>query len=361
MPPRFDASTMAEVPSDDDSLDPSEYQKRIDSFLAVAKGSNEAEAQMILQECDWKLDPALCKYFTQEAKDLGMDVVFSTKAPDTLTLLSWNIDGLEKKNLSARIDAVCNLIENAKPTIVFLQEVVSETVVVIREKLSRYVMLSKPSMRPLPTSDLTAYVHIFRYQCLCPKEGNDYFTATLLRRGSIYLDSFESIDFPTSKMGRDLLIVECHVGKTKLRLLNTHLESTADHASERLNQLTKAFRKVAKASDEETVIFGGDLNLRDTELSSLGGPPTGVADLWQEGGSRKECKFTWDMTRNTNIEFPGRFKPRCRFDRLYLRDSTPRRVKLVNFGLFGLEKVPGTQTFPSDHWGILTSFTVKGT
>ncbi len=189
--------------------------------------------------------------------------------------------------------------------------------------------------------------------------GKNYFTVVMLRRMCVYLDSFESRQFPSSLMGRGLQIVDCHIGKAKLCILNTHLESTKDHADERSRQLRECFKVALDRPEDTTVIFGGDLNLRDEELSKLGGIPAGMDDLWVRTGSRNECKYTWDMTRNTNKEFPGRFKPRCRFDRVYLRDSSPRKVKEQHFGLFGIEKVKGSQSFPSDHWGLLAAFTVK--
>lgn len=64
------------------------------------------------------------------------------------------------------------------------------------------------------------------------------------------------------------------------------------------------------------------------------------------------------MTRNTNTEMSGRFKPRCRFDRTYLRQAEPPCVRPKFFGLIGLEKVAGTQSFPSDHWGIKVHFDI---
>ena len=64
------------------------------------------------------------------------------------------------------------------------------------------------------------------------------------------------------------------------------------------------------------------------------------------------------MTRNTNTELAGRFKPRCRFDRAYLRQSAPPSVRPKFFGLIGLEKVCSTQSFPSDHWGIKVHFDI---
>lgn len=52
-----------------------------------------------------------------------------------------------------------------------------------------------------------------------------------------------------------------------LCLLNAHLESTAEGAQERKNQLRLAFRNILNAPNSNTVIFGGDVNLRDKEVS----------------------------------------------------------------------------------------------
>ena len=160
-------------------------------------------------------------------------------------------------------------------------------------------------------------------------------------------------------MGRGLMLVSCHVGKAKLCLMNTHLESTKEYADERKWQTRKCFKKALKVDEDVTVVFGGDLNARDKEIEEIGGVPAGMDDLWVRTGARKDFEFTWDMRRNTNLEFPGKFKPRCRFDRLYIRDAHPKRVEPEHFVLFGIERVPGCQRFPSDHWGILTDFRVK--
>ena len=63
------------------------------------------------------------------------------------------------------------------------------------------------------------------------------------------------------------------------------------------------------------MLFGGDLNMRDSELAGLGGLPAGVRDVWEQLGSRKEVEHTWDMQRNTNLEMPGKRKPRLRSHR----------------------------------------------
>lgn len=153
-------------------------------------------------------------------------------------------------------------------------------------------------------------------------------------------------------MHRHLLAVQAHCGSVKLDLLNTHMESTADHAEERKKQLEQCLGVVSRRPPDSSVIFGGDLNMRDKELASVGGLPVGVRDTWEEMGSKKEVRYTWDLQRNSNLEWPGKWKPRCRFDRVYLKQSEDRRVKVVRFGLVGLEKVEGTQAFPSDHWGV---------
>ena len=33
-----------------------------------------------------------------------------------------------------------------------------------------------------------------------------------------------------------------------------------------------------------------------------------VSDVWEATGERKECKFTWDLTRNTNLTWNQKFK-----------------------------------------------------
>ena len=47
-------------------------------------------------------------------------------------------------------------------------------------------------------------------------------------------------------------------------LMTSHLESTASHAGERKRQLKTAFDAIKQ--QQNTVVFGGDLNLRDKEV-----------------------------------------------------------------------------------------------
>lgn len=52
-------------------------------------------------------------------------------------------------------------------------------------------------------------------------------------------------------------------------LMTSHLESTASHRGERVRQLKIAFDQMMSCSSNMTVIFGGDLNLRDKEVHSF--------------------------------------------------------------------------------------------
>ena len=135
-------------------------------------------------------------------------------------------------------------------------------------------------------------------------------------------------------------------------LLNTHLESTQEHSEERVRQLEKCLDIMTRRPGDRTVIFGGDLNMRDKEVVKVGGLPPGVKDVWEDLGRREEVRYTWDLQRNSNLEWAGKWKPKCRFDRVYIRTSETSNVIADQFGLVGLQKVEGTQAFPSDHWGV---------
>jgi len=110
------------------------------------------------------------------------------------------------------------------------------------------------------------------------------------------------------------------------------------------------------------VLFGGDLNIREKEITSIGNLPNGVYDLWNKTGKRKECLYTWDMNKNTNLSFPGdaTYKPRARFDRLYYREAndtkTTNNFKPVYFELEGIQPIKSINRYASDHWAIQCYF-----
>jgi len=339
---------------DDGVPDSATAQKLVKEFEHITN-TDEIMAQMFLQDNAWDLSKALNNFFAKKCEKIEADKVeeileaeairenndkevsveaaleagvLTTQAPTQLTFVTWNIDGLDKKNLKRRTRAVIEIVQKVAADIVFLQEVVPETFSYMESKLPNY-------------------------ECFAAKQ-QDYFVATLLRKGRVYHDKVKLVEYPTSRMGRHLLAIRAHCGSVVMDLFNTHLESTVEHAQERMKQLEQCFDIITRRPSHSTVIFAGDLNMRDKELSSVGLPGS-MVDVWESLGSRPEAKYTWDMTRNTNLEWAGKFKPKCRFDRVYVRFSETRNMDPQQFGLLGLEKVEATQSYPSDHWGIRVS------
>lgn len=52
----------------------------------------------------------------------------------------------------------------------------------------------------------------------------------------------------------------------KVLLMTSHLESCKAHSQERMKQLRVVTQRLREAPDDVTVLFGGDTNLRDTEV-----------------------------------------------------------------------------------------------
>ena len=94
------------------------------------------------------------------------------------------------------------------------------------------------------------------------------------------------------------------------------------------------------------------------QLAAIGGLPDWrrSCDIWEATGRRPEAKYTWDLTKNDNLEWEPEFRPKCRFDRLYMRHSAPQSLKPVYFELVGMERLSSCKRYPSDHWGILAHF-----
>lgn len=357
--------------SDEEANLPSakECQKRVEQFVELTQ-TDEMMAQFYLQDRDWSVERSVQAFFDEKTNAANVDTrggdssVESVSDDDTdgsppsnkkskpstggdagvssdshppgnsmkdLSFITWNIDGLGEKNRKERTKAVIQTVLERNPDVVFFQEVIPETLAWLKAALDSKYLFGNG------------------------EEGAGYFTAVLLKRSTVYRDSIQVIEFPDTVMGRDLTLVEADIADNKFLFINTHLESTKDFASVRMEQLKRAFGHMSKADARRTVILAGDLNIRDKEVASVGLPDK-VQDVWVATGSRKEVEHTWDTLRNTNTEIPGKFKPRMRFDRVYLRPSDGDNVKPEHFGLVGIQKVVGHQVFPSDHWGIYCVF-----
>lgn len=263
-------------------------------------------------------------------KASAREISFS-RSPAKFSILSWNLDGLDDCHLSERTAAVVNLLDQRNYTVIMLQELIPPTFQYIAMKLKSKYLPIVGTKNP---------------------HSAGYFTATFLSINEAQYVDHQIVDFPGTIMERNLLITRCQIDDIKLAICNTHLESTAAYASQRIIQLKTCFSRCQKISPEWNVIFGGDLNARDNEVK--GKIPTNMYDLWSKCGSNSSSKYTWDLKYNTNKRMPS--KPRCRFDRLYFRESVPATITPEFFGLTGLERVSGIEYFPSDHWGVVVFF-----
>lgn len=107
--------------------------------------------------------------------------------PPSLTLLSWNIDGLSRNNIRIRTPSILQTIKTERPDIIFLQEVLSGNGKFLQDNLSK------------------------KYDCIEGKIINYYYNMTLLKRKRVqYVDHY-TIKFSSTKMDRGMLITEATV------------------------------------------------------------------------------------------------------------------------------------------------------
>lgn len=232
---------------------------------------------------------------------------------------------------------MCKFILERKPHVVFLQEVVNL------------------SWGPLIVAKLG---HI--YNCYCTQNlPESYYNAILiLKNGASITGDLSMHLFPGSQNGRHLLQLSVQILGVDLDVMTTHLETTSKCRDERIRQLSEVFGKIN--SLQRMCIFGGDLNLRDTEVIRDDIPEDAV-DVWEACGRQQEHQYTWDATVNDNLfdyeSTPQQPLPRFRFDRIYLNpDDGALQPKC--FELVGKDRLPCGQ-FPSDHWGVWVEFQVK--
>ncbi|KAK7899071.1 hypothetical protein WMY93_019924 [Mugilogobius chulae] len=246
-----------------------------------------------------------------------------------LSFITWNVDGLDTEDLPERARGFCSFLSIYNPDVVFLQELISPYVQYIKRRADDYLII---------------------------KGGEEgYFTGIMLKKSRVKLLEENIVPYPTTQMMRNLLVAQVTFKEHKLCLMTSHMESCKANAVERMKQLRLVMQRVTEAPDDVTVLFGGDTNLRDTEVAEVG-LPSNVCDVWEHLGKQEHCRYTWDTKTNTNKTF--RFVCRFRFDRIYLRPASKEGVPRFlpdHMALIGLEKLDCGR-FTSDHWGIYCSF-----
>lgn len=297
--------------------------------------------------------------------------LFAQAPPKDLKILSWNIDGLDEvggpQALMLRTLEVAVAVARHRPAVVLLQEAVP------------------PALDLLSAPQVLGNVYDF----VVPEDPPmPYYVAILFDKKLVKTVDKTEVQFPTTRMGRQLLSVTFDVlGRNSLPLVvcTAHLESTKDFAAERKKQLAICFRHLQQVFQKRKIgaaVLGGDLNIRDEEVKAvqkeLG---TSIADAWAFCGANENERWTWDTVANDNISVP--FRSKCRFDRMFfvspgisdksatlhklmvqaaakpvqgLSAESPHAWRPLSFCLVGKERVPDLGRFPSDHWGMLTSW-----
>ncbi|KAE9419278.1 hypothetical protein Angca_009536, partial [Angiostrongylus cantonensis] len=313
----------------DDQLGPMKVEALKD-FMSIINADRDA-ALSILESVHWDVNRGIDFFFGTDERDVtekttGVPVVESEIIDLTgleVSLVSWNIDGLDGNNLSTRMKGVYKIVNNLNPDFVFLQEVVGREL----STINRFSKL---------------------YNIFYSNESYLYFTAILVSK-MFEVDSHNVIHYQNSGMGRTLQIVDGKIGQQKVFLLNTHLESMKEHSKIRQEQFKLCMEKICDIISSHPnclLFFGGDLNLRDAEVSNV---PRGLADAWIAAGGSKETEFTWDTRKNDNKRG---FGARNRFDRIFWYGPLHR----VKFSLAGQQRIRSCLCFPSDHWAIHCEF-----
>uniref|UniRef100_A0A3B3IHL8 Tyrosyl-DNA phosphodiesterase 2 n=1 Tax=Oryzias latipes TaxID=8090 RepID=A0A3B3IHL8_ORYLA len=232
---------------------------------------------------------------------------------DKLSLLTWNIDGLDGEEQPQRARGLCSYILEYSPDVVLLQEMVQPYIRFMHKRLA------------------TNYTFI---------EGGEigYFTTMLLKKTRVTLLDSKILPFRYSRMMRNLLIAQVMFRGQKVCLMTSHFESCKDNSGERMRQFNAVIKRMT--------VFG-------ISATSV------ICDLWEQLGEPEKCRYTWDTWANTNKEM--RFKNRLRFDRVYLRravkDGVPR-MEPHSMALVGLERLKCGR-YTSDHWGIYCTFSFE--
>lgn len=144
-------------------------------------------------------------------------------------------------------------LRREKPDVVLLQEVVSQTEMMMREALEKlYSFCSGNKFAAVERSSIPS---------------NNYYTMVLVKKRSCKVLDTSVTNFANSVMNRNLLRVRINFrSMIEFYAMTTHLESTKDFGKSRIDQLRECFREMSQVDEKYPVFFGGDLNIRDTEV-----------------------------------------------------------------------------------------------
>lgn len=260
-----------------------------------------------------------------------------------IRVMTWNVDGLNGVFLEKRTTAAVECIVKENPDLILLQEVVVETI----NAFTTYICQLGYNVSSLE--------HTFL--------GMSYFTLTFVR-STFQLEKGYIADYNdkgTSQMGRNMNIAIILAYGVRIMIVNTHLESCKESADIRVCQLEQALTLIS--NHDGPAMLCGDLNIRDAEVNktkenltqTIGiNAVSKISDAWEAAGRNKSQETTWTLYNNPNI-----LKRVYRFDRIYYNSKADILIK--KYCLVGIETLPAPVHTPaSDHFGILTEFSIQG-
>ena len=200
----------------------------------------------------------------------------------SLSLVTWNLFGLEPFQLDVRTEAACtSLLLEDPPDIVCFQEVIDRTLIAhLRPHFSH-----------------AGYAHVVQ-------PATTEYTCAVFVRTPLVLQTAGVCPFPSSQMGRALLEATVDWHGQPLLILTAHMESLKEGSKARKEQLEQIVERME--AHPGPALFAGDTNLRDAEVdpATLGT----VRDAWDVAGTAA-TRFTWR---------PWKGSARARFDRVFL-------------------------------------------
>ncbi|KAF9590288.1 hypothetical protein IFM89_032296 [Coptis chinensis] len=264
----------------------------------------------------------------------------------TLKILTYNVWFREDLELSKRMKALGDLIEQHSPDVMCFQEVTPNIY---------HIFQQSSWWKAYHCSVSTAMYNVKPYFCM------------LLSK--VPVKSFSCKPFSNSIMGRELCVTEIEVKAGKsLVVATSHLESPCPappkwdqmYSKERVDQAKEALTSL---KNSRNVVFGGDMNW-DDKLDGKFPLLDGWVDAWAEQRPGEDG-YTYDTKANPMLS--GNRKLQKRLDRFC---CSLQDYKIGGIDMIGTEAIPGLSyckekkvkndvqkltlpVLPSDHYGLI--------
>ena len=233
-----------------------------------------------------------------------------------MRVVTWNLNGLDDTDLDVRTEAaVMEALLGGPPERVLLGEgppAELPDVLLFQEVVERSYV-----------AHLSPHLSAAGYRLYPPRIPQRSYFEVIAVREPHRIESAVTRDLPLSGQGRQLLEVRLEGG---VRLYTAHLESLRVGAPSRRMQAAHVAEILRAAPG--LAIFGGDTNLRESEVPAL----DGLCDAWEATGRVPEDRATWGA--------------HARYDRVWIAGGTAESFSLLGqtSGHWG--------SVPSDHVGL---------